>query len=216
MKLFGNKNKFAIEFEIKPMPEGMDTAWDDWGCVYFWVNGKNVFAYENTTPYDTYNWHLFYLVRWFCDNLNFIMDENDLPYGINGNTSFEILDNFEIFQEQFDEESEEYSTLHDILLDWDDRRRICEASGASFLPDMFIRATNGKIEIQWDNFVCYESRGIKFLYKAGLEYVNQHDFFNVVTSFCKELLDHLEIQHPLEDLRASLEKTIHQFARLTT
>jgi len=73
MKLLDHKNTFAIEYELKPMSPGIDPACNDWGSVYFWVNGRNLFAFENGVPGDTYHWYLFFLVRWFCENLSFIM-----------------------------------------------------------------------------------------------------------------------------------------------
>jgi hypothetical protein len=212
MKQFGHKNTFAIEYELKSMPPGMSTAWDDWGAVYFWVNGRNLFAFKNGMPGDTYHWHLFYLVRWFSESLNFIMDENDFPDNIRGWNSFEMLNNLHLLKEQYDEDDEEYWTLHDIIFNWHEKHGIIAAYGGSFLPDMYLRAVNGKIEIQWDNFTRYENREVKLLYKKGLEYVNRKEFGMAIIGFCNAVLDHLEITQPLEDLRESLRQLIKQIA----
>jgi len=211
MKCFGNKNTFAIEYRIKEPPDGIKPSWDDWGCIYFWVNGKNLFAFKNNKPADTYHWYLYFLVQWFCENLHFIMDENDFPANIRGENSLQINENFDAVLNQYDDESDEWLDMANIIFEWNSRHWILNAYGGSFLPNLYMRATRDKVEIQWENHDLWTQEQVELLYERGLEYVDRSDFFCSVSDFCKELLTFFETKKDLKKLRVSLEKAIKKY-----
>ncbi len=204
--IFGNKNTFAIECQMlygNELPE-------DWGSIYFWVNGKNLFAFKDNKPADTYHWYIYMFSRWLCEGLPKIMTEDDFPIHINAKNAFEFVDELDNLLDGLNKDTDEYKILSNASFDWSSNRCFFISRGGSFAPIMYIRAYKNKIEIAWENKDIYPEEEVEFLNFEGLEYVSRKDFFCASIQFLQYYCDLPEKQslESNKELKQILQKTI--------
>ena len=206
--IFGNKKTFAIECH---MLYG-DEFPEDWGSIYFWVNGKNLFAFKDNKPSDTYHWYIYMFSRWLCEGLPKIMAEDDFPIHINANNAFEFVDEVDNFLNRLNKDTEEYKILSNASFDWTNNHCFFISRGGSFAPIMYVRASKKKIEIAWENKDIYPEEEVEFLNLEGVEYVSREDFFNASVEFLKyycSLPEKQKLDSSIE-LMQVLQKTIEK------
>jgi len=230
MKIFGNKEEFAIEFNpyLEQYADNPDViAYPDeyilGGNVCFWVKGKNLFAFKDWGPNATYGYFtLEYLVDFLSDFLIDQLSNVDFPIKTKATNAIDILEEVALVKSDAKNELEDY-----IALDWDninmDERNKIEAwiaprtflgnRAGTFLPNIIARRINDKIEISWHNRHPHDDGDNKFyfLHKKGVEYISINLYKDVIIKFCSCYIKHIEKKEPELALkfRINLEKVIN-------
>lgn len=175
--IYGNKYKFAIEYETKDNNE----------CSFgLWVDKKEICSFIRNGKYQQVQCNLSSLAEWFSQNMDDIIREKNFPLPIKANSSID----FYYKSAEFDsDDMDEFDRWFDIRQEWYFRHSWFINRDGSFLADVFFRAVDEKIEIEWDNMNTYE--GVVFQYPKGICYVDKKDFYDTLYSFlqsCKKNL----------------------------
>ena len=189
LRTFGDKNTFAIqyEFEVNPFNESSLTG-ETWGRFELSVRGIDVCRYKRVGGEINYQWNLIHLIEWFSENLKYILSEEPFPLPVEGQNSIELLDHCLLFESDNDDE---FDAWFDTKQEWEFKHSWFSNRAGSFLPDVFFRRVNDKIEIAWSNESTYSSEGISFINPIGVEYVPLGIFESTIKNFIYDFLDNL-------------------------
>lgn len=189
MRAFGEKNTFAIQykFEVNPFNE-TSLIGETWGEFELFVHGIDVCRYKRIDSVTTYHWNLIYIVEWFSENLKYILSDESFPLSVEGLHSLELLDNCLLFESDNDDE---FDAWFDTKQEWEFKHSWFSNRAGSFLPDVFFRRVNDRIEIAWNNELTYSSEGITFINPIGIEYIPLGIFEFTIKNFIEDFLDNL-------------------------
>ncbi|MGO0062844.1 DUF5984 family protein [Brevibacillus fluminis] len=189
VKVFGDKNVFAIRYEFVTNPfNEISLIGETWGRFELIVQGIHVCEYRRGSSITTYQWNLMYIVEWLIENLKHIVSDELFPLPVKGQNSLELLDNCLLFESDNDVELDVW---FDTKQDWEFKHSWFSSRAGSFLPYVFFRRVNDKVEIAWNNESIYSSEAISFLHPSGIEYVPLDIFDSVVKNFIEDFFDNL-------------------------
>ena len=189
LKTFGDKNKFSIQYALGVNSfNETSLIGETWGKFELWVHGIDICQYKTEDSVTTYQWNLLYIVEWLSENLRYIVGEKSFPLPVEGQHSLELLENCLLFESDNDDE---FDVWFDTKQEWEFKHSWFSNRGGSFLPDVFFRRVNDKIEIAWDNESTYSAEGITFINPIGLEYIPIDTFESTIKSFIEDFLENL-------------------------
>lgn len=184
MKYFGNKEVFAVAYELKESPfnksEGNELTW---GVFQMWVNNKSVCTFSMDNQIRDYEWDLIFIVEWLCKNKNNILNEKQFPLPTEGNNAIELYNNSGDFDSDDDDE---FDLWFEKRQDWYFRHSWYSDNGGSFLADVVFRRVKNTIEIAWDNSDLYSE--INFINPKGICYVPFELFQEVINNFIEDFM----------------------------
>ncbi|MFP4979373.1 hypothetical protein ACE6ED_28580 [Paenibacillus sp. CN-4] len=189
MRTFGDKNAFAIQYEFDNNPfNELSLTGETWGMFKLFVRGIDVCRYKRVDSEITYQWNLIHIVEWFSENLKYILSEESFPLPVEGRHSLELLDNCLLFKS---DNGDKFNAWFDKKQEWEFKHSWFSNRAGSFLPDVFFRRVNDKIEISWNNESTYSSEGISFIHPVGVKYVPFCIFESTIKNFIEDFLDNL-------------------------
>jgi len=189
LRTFGEKNNFAIQYELRVNPFNETTLiGETWGTFALFVKGKDVCQYKRENRITKYQWNLINIVEWFSENLKYIFNDEMFPLPVEGQNSLELLDNCFSFESDSDEEFDKW---FETKQEWEFKHSWFSNRAGSFLPDVFFRRLNDEIEIAWNNESTYSSEGISFIHPMGIEYVPIDIFESTIKNFIEDFLGNL-------------------------
>ncbi|AHM67457.1 DUF5984 family protein [Paenibacillus polymyxa] len=189
LRTFGDKSTFAIQYELVNNPfNEKSLAGESWGEIEIFVRGRNIFEYKKENVVTPFQWNLIYIVEWFSENHMHILSDEAFPLPVEGQNSLELIDNCLLFDSDNDAEFDQW---FDTKQEWEFKHSWFSNRAGSFLPDVFFRRVNDKIEIAWDNESTYSSEGITFMNPIGVEYIPIGIFDSTVRNFVEDFLDNL-------------------------
>lgn len=184
MKYFGNKDVFAVAYELKESPFNESVRKNPtWGVFQMWVDNKSVCTFSMDNKIREYEWDLIFIVEWFCKNKNNILNEIEFPLLIEGNNAIELYNNSGDFDSDDDDE---FDSWFEKRQDWYFKHSWYSNNGGSYLADVIFRRVQDTIEIAWDNTELYSE--VKFNNPKGIYYVPFELFENVVDSFIEDFM----------------------------
>lgn len=202
MKCFGDKEVFAIAYELKesPFAECGKTE-PSWGVFQMWVHNKSVCTYLRDNRIREYEWDLIFIVEWLYKNINNAINETQFPLPVEGNNSIEFYNNCGDFDSDDDDE---FFSWFEKRQDWYFRHGWFSNNGGSYLADVIFRKVDDTVEIAWDNSDLFSE--IKFITPKGIYYVPIELFQSVINSFMENFI--LEVSESEEGRRllATLEE----------
>lgn len=209
MKLLGNKNTFAIEYEFLPDPDSGTSAIEEeknsWGNFSIWVKGMNIFQYsykEKIIPYSS--WYLYHLLLWLAKNANPILYEERAPVPTDKNCARAIF--FDSAKRAFGLMSEEEDSA---WYSWGQRHSLRACSNGAVYPDLFIRASGESVEFSWGNAdIPGMPEGLFFTAPYGTEKVNRHATREVLYAFLEDASTELLARMPHSQKIMELKKII--------
>lgn len=187
--MFGDINVFSVKYEFTTSPfNDLGLLADSWGKFELWVNGRELCGFSKNNQEQTYEWNLIYVVEWICENLPIIIQDEEFPLPVKGNTTFELLTNSLDFDSENDDEFDDWFSTKQ---DWEFKHSWFSSRGGSYLPQIYFRRNVNQIEISWNNESLYNS-GISFPYLIGVEYVPMQVFESVLRNFVQDFLNALK------------------------
>jgi hypothetical protein len=173
----GDINQFAIQYRLIP-----DEYFDYWGELGLLIEGQDVCAYEWRGEPRRYRGNLMDISEWFRENLKCILDFDEFPFPVEGETALELI-----------ERSKYTGCDVDDWLDWLEqfqpwlwRHSWFRCRGGGFLPDVLFRTPSPhdkRVEICWDNSSIYSDEEIVFCHPKGMGYVDQRVFKDVISTW---------------------------------
>jgi len=172
MKLFGEKNKFAMEYEMTDSAAGL---------FELWVGGLPVCCKKENDSIIPYEWRLDALAQWLEDNLQGLICEEDFPLPVSAEGSLD----FYAKSGEFDSDSlDEIEAWFGKRQDWLWRHSWYIAREGSYLAEVFFRRVGENIEVEWDNSNLYD--GIVFANPKGKYLVDAGFFEQTVKAFLSD------------------------------
>jgi len=223
---FGNKNDFCIDYigfldnyKDDPVVLAHPEDFIFGGCIFFWVNGKNLFEFKDCEPNTTYGfWDLTILTDFFCNNLLYHITDDPFPAKTVSSNAWDMFEEYKLVEGE-DNDIEKYlevnwdnvdTELHSKIDAWNNRHGFIANRGGSFLPDAFIRKVNDKVEISWRNNFSYKNENgqLYFKHDKGVEYIDIKTYREVVTKFCLEYISRIKEKCPdlVEKYMKNLQK----------
>ena len=200
MKYFGNKETFAILYELKESPFNESGKNDSaWGELQMWVHNNSVCTFSMDNKIREYEWDLSFIVEWLCKNISYILEESSFPLPCEGDNAIALYNNSGDFDSDDDNE---FDLWFEKRQDWYFKHSWYSNNGGAYLADVIFRRVNNTIEIAWDNTELYNN--IKYVYPKGVCYIPVELFKIVVEDFIKEFM--LEISKSEEGKRIIQER----------
>ncbi|GLB31972.1 hypothetical protein LAD12857_38950 [Lacrimispora amygdalina] len=185
MTYFGNKENFAIAFELKKSPfNESEKREPSWGEFQMWVHNNSVCTFSMDDKIREYEWDLSFIVEWFYINKDYILEEIPFPLPCEGNNAIELYNNSGDFDSDDDNE---FNSWYEKRQDWYFTHSWYSNNGGSYLADVIFRRVNDTIEIAWDNTELYDN--IKYVNPKGVCYISVELFQLVVDGFIEEFMN---------------------------
>lgn len=209
MKLFGNKNNFAIEYEFLPDPDNGKAALEEeknsWGNFSIWVKGMNLCQYSYKEKIIQYSsWYLYHLLLWLAKNASPILYEERPPVPTDKSCARAIF--FDSAKRAFGLMSEEEDSAWYL---WGQRHSLRACSNGAIYPDLFIRASGESVEFSWGNaHIPGSPEELFFTAPYGTEKVNRHTTRAVLYAFLEDASSELLARMPYSPKIVELKKII--------
>ena len=200
--LFGDKYKFAIEYNFIEHPYGDERGilHDSWGGVRLWIDGVDLFQYKvifrGKEMSRNYEWNLCMIVEWLCENLHTIVTISEFPNNIQAMTAFDYLEQNELLRPEF--ETEDFLNWHKGAHEWLATHWVFYGADGSNLPNLFLRRIDDKIEFSWNNEGFLKDREIFFCSKSGYKLIDMNVFYKVVKEFLNDFIRRFKNKYPVE------------------
>jgi len=185
MRIFGDKNIFALEFAFVSDPDGGCGATKEeslsWGEFALWVQGKNLcqFMHKGERS-DSVHWYLLPLIEWFANNWGALLYEEAPPTPTDkGFSARSIFFEYGKLRFGFMPENEE-----SLWYDWGQRHSLRSCASGGIFPDVYLRGAGDKVEISWGNATHpgYPD-GLFFTAPMATEFALRAEVGNVLYSF---------------------------------
>lgn len=184
MTYFGNKETFAIAYELKESPFNESGKNEPtWGEFQMWVHNNSVCTFSMDDEIREYEWDLSFIVEWLCKNKNHILEESPFLLPCEGDNAIELYNNSGDFDSDDDNE---FDPWFEKRQDWYFNHSWYSNNGGSYLADVFFRRVNNTIEIAWDNTELYNN--IKYVNPKGVCYIPVELFQIVVDGFIESFM----------------------------
>lgn len=155
-----------------------------------WVYNKSVCTFSVYNKICEYEWELSFIVAWFCQNKNNILNESQFPLPTEGNNAIELYNNSWDFDPDDDDE---FDSWFEKRQDWYFKHSWYSNNGGSYLADVIFRRVDDTIEIAWDNTELYSK--VKFNNPKGVYYIPFELFQNTIDSFIETFMLDISISH---------------------
>lgn len=188
--VFGKPERFAIEYNLlgnKYDEKGV--LGESWGEFRLWVEGKDICQHSIDGILYVYQWNLFYIIDWFCDNIEYILGYDPFPLPVKGNCSFELIE--KASNVIIEDDLEEYLWFHSKSK-WDFRHRMSRNNDGTVLSDVYFRRDYDMIEASWSNHL-WRKKGIEFTYPEGVYSLPVIEFRGIVFGFLYSIINEIEI-----------------------
>lgn len=236
MMKFGNSEHFAIWVDYNCIGRENSSEFQKavslcpdnnfWGVMYFWVNGKNIFAYDDPDPKATYTYILIHVFEFFCSYMKDHIRDDPFPVKteslnaseMNDETSLVALPDNDIAKIlDIDWDNVDMKLREQIDL-WKFHHWILPHSGGSFLPNVFFRKLEANIEVSWKNEEPFESRQGEFFlkYRKGVEYIDINQYVKVISEFCNDFIERFSHVYPelIAENKQALDDALKKFNEL--
>lgn len=170
VKIFGEKEKFAIGYEIEDFKEAK---------MNVYVNNKPICTFIKNGVIHELKWSLDDIVEWLETNIEYILHEEGFPLPVEGNSAIEIYNK----SCGFESDDEAFDDWHEKRQEWSFRHSWYSSRAGSYLAEIYFRRIGESIEISWDNDCLYDN--IEFINPKGMSYVNSNLFEKVIKQFIK-------------------------------
>lgn len=180
MKVFGEKNRFAIEYELIST-----NSCSSYGYINLWINNMNICSYNQDQQYEG---ELYYITDWFCDKIEYVLGYDAFPLPVKGNTAQELIESADHFES---DNNLEFDLWYAAKNRWVLNHCWLAARGGSVFPSVYFRRVGEYIEISWDNEFWKES-DIVFDSQKGAYRVEFEIFSKIITKFLFSIIDDLE------------------------
>lgn len=212
MKIFSDSKQLVIKYTLKPNPYNeKGFLGESWGQFELWVGEKDVCKLRNGQGIRSYEANLIYIVEWLCENLQYILSDDQLALPVEGSNVIELYN--KSIELETDDETE-IDNWFEIRQEWYSRHNWFWNKGGSFLPEVFFRKVKDSIEIVWDNVETYKDRGVEFINSKGIQYVPIVEFKNVICCFLVDIIEAFITRIPenaeLKEMKAKIEMLIKQ------
>lgn len=179
MTYFGNKETFAIAYELKESPfNESEKNKPTWGEFQMWVHNNSVCTFSMNDEIREYEWDLCFIFEWLFKNKNHILEESSFPLPSEGDSAIELYNN----SGDFDSDDDiEFDSWFEKRQDWYFNHSWYSNNGGSYLADVIFRRVDNNIEIAWDNTELYNN--IKYVNPKGVYYIPVELFQIVVDGF---------------------------------
>lgn len=206
---------FKDDPEFLANPEKYQTG----GDIYFWVNGKNIFALKGKEIEITHEGNVEVLYTFYINNLKYHITEDPFPVECQSNNAREMMHETRLVDEP-DNDVQKYANIDWDSINMDERRKIdfwnsrhglLRNSGQFILPHAYFRKVGDKVEISWRDEEPKLSSTNTFTFKhpKGVEYVDIKLFKDTITAFCLDYIDRFKDKYPsLQKDRSEFQKTI--------
>lgn len=200
MKCFGDKDVFAVSYELKESPFNELEINDSttWGVFQMWVHNKSVCTFSMGDKVREYEWDLIFIVEWLCKNKDNILNETQFPLPSEGNNSIELYKHSGNFDSDDDDE---FDSWFEKRQDWYFNHSWYSNNGGSYLADVIFRRVGDTIEIAWDNIELHSE--VNYINPKGVYYVPLKLFQDVVDNFIEDFM--LEVSASDEERRLKFE-----------
>ncbi len=191
MRIIGNKNDFAIEYELFPIEKESEKLWDQLqGTMAVYVKNKNICRYSLNGEEFDFNGVLFHVIDWLCENLSNVLGYDPYPMPVDGENLLELINSANEFET--DDEIEEY-LWYSSERNWIFRHS-WRAVSESVISSTFFRRNRDAIEISWDNRF-WKEKNIVFLFLTGSELVELETFRIIMLEFLIDLFNNIELNY---------------------
>jgi hypothetical protein len=227
MKKFGDTEKFGIWVDnyyslFKDDPEYVENPekYEIGGDVYFWVKGKNLFAFDDGAPCHTYGHDLSPIVQMFCQNLFYHITDDPFPVQTKSKLGVEMMDETNLVQGD-DSDLRKWAdidwdnvdmSLRDKIDEWNLHHGYIAYSAGSYLPCLYVRKVQNMLEISWNNKYSCKGRDGEyyFIHKKGVEFIDIRLYRDTAVAFCLDFINKFKDKYPkkMEENRANLQKAI--------
>lgn len=189
MKIFGDKAKFAIEYQLTSSPyEEEELLKKSWGILKLWIEARDVCQYVVDGSKKQYEWNLIYAVEWLCNNLEYVLGYDPFPLPIQGKNTLELINESDKFES---DEDDEFYLWYQAKNSWTYRHSWFSNRAGSMLSNVYFRRVNDDIEISWNNGF-FEDNQVVFVVPVGVYTVSKTDFKATVFDFLKDILEAFE------------------------
>lgn len=152
MKLFGDRARFALGFQLIPDPDQASPPLRrvSWGKLQIWVAGRNLTEgiSSNQEVVDCAEVPLAPIVAWIANNWDPMLHETRLPLPSRSQGSAAWCVDCLI---SLPEEDEKLDRLLNDRAEWRNRHAIGSSLPDFRLPDLHLRRVNSGIELSWDD-----------------------------------------------------------------
>jgi hypothetical protein len=214
MKIFGNKEEFAIQYQYfinvyhdEPDVIANPEQYEMDGWIYFWVKGKNIFAFDGFEPEATYGADLNILIEYFCNNLHYLLVDDPFPKESISTNAIDMMEETKLVEGE-DNDITKYldvdwdkvdMELSEKITVWNYHHGLLTNGGGTFIPDSYFRKVNNTIEISWKTNYSYKNQEgmiFYFKHKQGVEYVDIKLFKNTIVEFCLDFINKFKDKYP--------------------
>ena len=211
MKLFGDRARFALGFQLVPDPDQGSPPLRrvSWGKLQIWVSGRNLTAgiSSHQTVVECAEVPLAPIVEWIADNWDPMLHETRLPLPSQSHGSAAWCVDCLV---SLPEEDEKLDKLLDDRAQWRKRHAIGSSLPDFRLPDLHLRRVNSGIELSWDDREWRSvPNGISLLESSGTVIVPANEVAQVLydwsTSTARELQEFPESAQFAESMLARLK-----------
>lgn len=192
-----------------------------WAFVYFWVNGKNIFAFKDCGADATYGFDLNVLVTLFTDHLYYHITNDPFPVKTTATNGVDMMEETKLVQgddsdlskwAELDWDNIDMSIRREIDL-WNYHHGFLDNRGGSFLPDAYVQRVGSQVEISWKNLFPHRNVNGEFYFehKEGVEFIDLKLYRDTVISFCLDFISKFKNSKPewmqkyLDDLKRAIE-----------
>lgn len=158
---------------------GMDMVkFNSYYKMSLYVGNKDILQFCQYGKLYPFRWdNLDYIVEWFEDNINNILQDDIFPIE-------DLMDSKDsavnLAKHIYNIESEDQ---RDLVQEWMFRHAWMTARAGSFLANVYFRSADNKIEISWDNTETYARDGVMFVYPKGEYKIEKEHFSEVIQNF---------------------------------
>lgn len=236
MKLFGDRARFALGFQLVPDPDQGSPPLRrvSWGKLQIWVSGRNLTAgiSSNQDVVDCAEVPLAPIVAWIAKNWDPMLHETRLPLPSHSHGSAAWCVDCLI---SLPEEDAQLDRLLDDRAEWRNRHAIGSSLPDFRLPDLHLRRINSGIELSWDDrewrsvpngisllepsgtVIVPASEVAQVLYDWSIATISELEAFPESAGFALEMLDLLGAQlltpSTLNRLQWAAGQHLHQAAQ---
>jgi hypothetical protein len=189
MSIFGDKRKFAIEYQLKSCPyQEEEFLKKSWGIFNLWIEDQDICEYVSGDSTTQYEWNLIYIVEWLCNNLEYVLGYDPFPVPVQGQNALELIKESNKFE---CEDDNEIYLWHHAKNSWTFRHSWFSNRAGSIIADVYFRRVDKDMEVSWDNRF-FEEHQLYFTKPTGTYVVSKDVFRKVVFDFLNDILKTLE------------------------
>ncbi len=186
-KIFGNKEYFALEYNLPYFNLGYDIS-SIIGILKLWVNGIDLCLFEKDNKNYGYEWTIYYIVEWLCEKQQYILGYDPFPLPVKGDNVLELIYNANTYN---NDDKCEFDLWYFAKSRWIFNHCWFSSRDGGIIPSVYFRRNSKIIEISWDN-IFWEEYGINFCSKKGVYYLPYFEFRKVIHEFLNSIITDLE------------------------